>query len=184
VPGRDNADAGPDDDYVAVGRVGPAHGLRGEVFVEPWTDDVDERFADGAVLLTEPAARGPLTVTSTRMHNGRLMVTFEGIADRDQARAIHHVQLLIPASARPALDDPDDFYDSDLIGLAASTVAGVALGPVVDVVHTASADYLVLTVNGQERLVPFVGAIVPTVDVAAGVVVIDPPDNLFEMQKG
>jgi 16S rRNA processing protein RimM len=180
----DAAGADVDDQFVAVGRIGPAHGVRGEVFVEPWTDELDERFADGATFTTDPPERGPLTIASTRMNNRRLMVQFEGIDDRDQARAVHHTHLLIPASSRPPLDDPDDFYDSDLVGLAARTVAGVALGPVTDVVHTGTADYLVLNLEGREHLVPFVSAIVPSVDLRAGVVVIDPPDNLFEMQKG
>jgi 16S rRNA processing protein RimM len=180
----DPTEASNGEQYVAVGRVGPAHGVRGEVFVEPWTDDLDERFADGARFNTEPADRGPLVVGSTRMNNRRLMVHFEGIDDRDQAKAIHHTSLLIPASARPVLEDPDDFYDSELIGLQASTVAGQALGPITDVVHTSSADYLVLMIEGREHLVPFVSAIVPSVDLRTGVVIIDPPDNLFEMQKG
>jgi 16S rRNA processing protein RimM len=174
----------PDEEYVTVGRIGPAHGVRGEVFVEPWTDDVDERFAEGASLRTEPLERGPLTVVSTRLHNGRLIVQFAGVDDREQAKAVHHTELLIPARERPVLDDPDDFYDTDLVGLAASTVDGRPLGPITEVIHAPSAVYLVVVVDGRDRLVPFVKAIVPTVDLAAGTVTIDPPDNLFEMQKG
>ena len=71
------------------------------------------------------------------------------------------MRLLLPVSERPVLDDPDDFYDTDLIGLAARTVAGADLGPVRDVLHAGGADYLVLDVAGREVLVPFVRAIVP-----------------------
>jgi 16S rRNA processing protein RimM len=91
------------------------------------------------------------------------------------------VRLVIPASARPALDDPDDFYASDLIGLAVRTTAGVELGPVRDVLDIAGSDYLVLDIDGVERLVPFVAAVVPTVDIARGVIEIDPPEGLFDL---
>jgi 16S rRNA processing protein RimM len=170
-------------EFVAVGRVGPAHGVRGEVYVEPWTDDVESRFVEGASFLTEPAARGPLTIASMRMSNRKLMITFEGIEERNAAAAIHHVQLLMPAKARPLLADPDDFYDTDLIGLAVTTVTGQSLGPVIDVVHAAAADYLLLKIEGRDHLVPFVNAIVPSVDLGAGTVTIDPPEGLFDLWK-
>jgi 16S rRNA processing protein RimM len=168
-------------DEVAVGRIGPARGVRGEVFVEPWTDAPDERFAPGAVLRTEPPQAGPLTVESASRASGKLVVRFAGVADRGAAEALRGVQLVIDATARPVLDDPDEFYDTDLVGLAARTVDGVELGPVTDVVHAAGASYLVVVVEGRERLVPFVSAVVPTVDVGGGAVVIDPPEGLFDL---
>ena len=171
----------PERDLVAVGRIGPARGLRGDVFVQPWTDEPDERFAVGSVLVTEPAAAGPLTVAALSTGGGKLVLRFAGVDDRNAAELLRGTRLMVPASALPELDDPDEFYDADLIGLAARTVAGDPLGPVKEVAHVAGADYLVLSVDGQERLVPFVSAIVPTVDVAAGVVVIDPPDGLFDL---
>jgi 16S rRNA processing protein RimM len=166
------------DELVAVGRVGKARGVRGDVFVEPWTDAPEDRFSPGTTL---QASTGPLTVASSSTASGKLVVHFEGVEDRTAAEAIRGQELLVAAGERPPLDDPDDFYDTDLIGLAAQTVDGAALGPVVDVVHAGTADYLVLDVDGQERLVPFVAAIVPTVDLAGGTVSIDPPDGLFEL---
>jgi 16S rRNA processing protein RimM len=168
-------------EFVAVGRIGPVIGVKGEVFVEPWTEQVEDRFAEGAVLATEPADRGPLTVLAIRQHRGRLVVSFAGIEDRDAAGALHHVQVLVAASARPPLEDPDDFYDTDLIGLAAVTVAGRSLGPVSDVVHAPAGDYLVVLVDGRECLVPFVRAIVPVIDLPAGRITLDPPDGLLEL---
>jgi 16S rRNA processing protein RimM len=88
---------------------------------------------------------------------------------------------MVVATERPVLDDPDEFYDSDLIGLTARTPTGDDLGPIHDVVHLAGAIYLLLKVEGTERLVPFVSEIVPKVDVAAGVVTIDPPEGLFDL---
>ncbi|HET8581849.1 MAG TPA: ribosome maturation factor RimM [Jatrophihabitans sp.] len=169
------------DDVVAVGRIGRPRGVRGEVFVEPWTDAPDERFAPGSVLRTAPEPAGPLTVEEYSAAGGRLVVRFAGVADRAAAEALRDVQLVVPAAERPRLDDPDEFYDTDLIGLAARTPGGEPLGPVADVVHAAGASYLVLDLGGRERLVPFVEAIVPQVDVAGGTVVIDPPEGLFEL---
>lgn len=167
-----------DGELVVVGRVGPPHGVRGEVLVRPFTDAPDERFAPGSALLT---GGSPLTVESVRWQGSRLIVHFAGVADREAAVALRGTDLQVPASSRPPLDDPDDFYDTDLVGLAASTVDGVPLGPVRDVVHSPAADYLVVEVGGRDRLVPFVAAVVPTVDVAGGRVVIDPPEGLLEL---
>jgi 16S rRNA processing protein RimM len=166
------------DDLVVVGRIGPARGVRGDVFVEPLTDAPDERFAPGAVLLAAPA---PLTVEASSSAGGKLVVHFAGVDDRAAAEALRGTELAIPAAARPVLDDPDEFYDSDLVGLQASTVDGLELGPVTDVVHAGGASYLVLIVDGRERLVPFVTAIVPTVDLTERRVVIDPPEGLFDL---
>jgi 16S rRNA processing protein RimM len=168
-------------DDVVVGRIGPARGVRGEVFVEPWTDAPEQRFAAGAVLRTEPPAAGPLTVEAASTAGGKLVVHFAGVADRGAAEALRGVQLVIDAAARPALDDPDEFYDSDLVGLIAQTVGGDPLGPVTDVVHAGGASYLVVAVDGRDRLVPFVAAVVPTVDLPGRRVVVDPPEGLFEL---
>jgi 16S rRNA processing protein RimM len=168
-------------DDIAVGRIGPARGVRGEVFLEPWTDDPATRFAVGSALRTDPVAAGPLTVAHLNTSGAKLVVRFDGIEDRAAAEALRGVVLVVAAGDRPPLDDPDEFYASDLIGLAATTVAGVELGPVRDVVDVAGSDYLVVEVEGRERLVPFVSAIVPSVDLAEGRVVIDPPNGLFEL---
>jgi 16S rRNA processing protein RimM len=169
------------DDVVAVGRIGRARGVRGDVFVEPWTDDPDDRFAAGSVLATDPPDVGPLTVEGSSAAGGKLVLHFAGCNDREAAAALTGVRLVIPTGDRPPLDDPDDYYDTDLVGLAATGIDGADYGPVIDVVHAGGADYLVLAIGGRERLVPFVAAIVPTVDVAAGRVVIDPPEGLLEL---
>ncbi|SHF52610.1 16S rRNA processing protein RimM [Jatrophihabitans endophyticus] len=166
---------------VAVGRVGPARGVRGDLFVEPWTDAPEERFAPGSVLVTEPTEAGPLTVETAVVSSGKQVVHFLGVDGRVEAEALRGVRLFVAAAHRPALADPDEFYDTDLIGLTARTVDGAELGPVVDITHAGGADYLVVAVAGTDRLVPFVAAIVPAVDVAAGIVTVDPPAGLFEL---
>jgi 16S rRNA processing protein RimM len=169
------------EELLAVGRIGRPRGVRGATFVEPWTDDPDDRFAVGTVLVTDPAAAGPLTVAQLSTGGGKLVVHFADVADRNAAEALRGVRLLISASARPELGDPDDFYDTDLIGLTARTTDGAELGPVRDVLHAGGADYLVLDVAGEEKLVPFVRDIVPTVDVPGGSLVVDPPEGLFDL---
>lgn len=172
---------GDERELVAVGRIGRPRGVHGECFVEPWTDDPAGRFVAGVLLATDPGTAGPLRVAAASESGGKLVVRFEGVADRDAVVALRGVRLLIEARDRPPLDDPDEFYDTELIGLAARTTDGRPVGPVRDVLHAGGADYLVLAVADREVLVPFVAAIVPTVDVAAGVVEIDPPDGLFEL---
>ena len=135
----------------------------------------------GSVLRTEPVGTGPLTVEAMSAASGKTVVHFAGVDDRAGADALRGTLLIIAAGERPPLDDPDEFYDTDLVGLAAVTVAGRPLGPVRDVLHAGGATYLVLDVDGVERLVPFVAAVVPTVDVAGGRVEIDPPDGLFDL---
>ena len=173
--------AGDAGELVTVARIGPARGIRGDLFVEPFTDDPQNRFAVGAVLQTDPPAAGPLTVEKLDLHGARMVLRFAEAADRAAADALRGVRLVIPAADRPPIDDPDEFYASDLVGLAARRPDGSALGFVADVVDIAGADYLVLDVAGAEKLVPFVGPVVPTVDVAGGFVVIDPPEGLFEL---
>ena len=133
------------------------------------------------MLRTEPVATGPLTVAAMSAAGGRTVVHFAGVEDRAAAEALRGTLLVIAASERPPIEDPDEFYDTDLIGLSAFTVAGSPLGPVRDVLHAGAATYLLLDIEGVERLVPFVAAVVPNVDVAGGRLEVDPPDGLFEL---
>jgi 16S rRNA processing protein RimM len=168
---------------LVVGRVGRAHGIRGEVSVLVRTDDPGRRFAPGSVLAADPAALGPLTVASVRWHLGRLLVRFDGLADRTQAEGLAGALLLVDSADVGTPDDPDEFNDHDLIGLAAVTVAGEQVGTVTDVLHHGQ-DLLVITSGAgdgdAETLVPFVRAIVPEVDLAAGRLVLDPPPGLLD----
>ncbi len=168
---------------LVVGRVGRPHGLRGEVTVEVRTDDPDQRFAPGSSLTTVPADRGPLTVAGSRWHSGRLLVQFDGYADRDAADTIRDTLLAIDSDELAPLADPEAFYDHDLIGLTVVTVAGEQVGAVADVLHHGQ-DLLVIDGagprSGAQILVPFVAALVPQVDVAGGRLVIDPPPGLLD----
>lgn len=167
---------------LVVGRVGKPQGLRGGVTVEVRTDDPAARFAVGSVLHTEPAERGPLTVLAAHDHSGRLVVTFQGYPDRTAAEALRGTMLVIDAASLPEPDEPDVFHDHQLVGLAAELPGGEPLGEVTEVLHLPHGDVLaVRRRGGRELLVPFLRAMVPTVDVAAGRLVIDPPEGLLEL---
>lgn len=162
---------------VVVGRIGKPHGIRGEVTVDVRTDEPDRRYADGAVLHVE-APRGSafapraLTVSRTRWHQGVLLASFAELPDRTAAESARGVVLraVVPADETP--EDPDEFYDHQLVGLAAYDLEGVHLGEVVGLTHGAQDLLRIKTPDRREALVPFVSALVPEVDVAGGRVVI------------
>ncbi|MEU3310602.1 ribosome maturation factor RimM [Nocardiopsis sp. NPDC055551] len=166
---------------LVVGRIGRAHGIRGDVAVEVRTDDPEARFVEGAVLNTDPGSVGPLTIASIRRHSGKLLVRFKGMADRDAAEALRGTALLVDSEDIAPLDDPDEFHDHELIGLTAVATDGTTIGTVDDVLHYAQ-DVLVITAEaGHEVLVPFVAPIVPEVDVTAGRITLDPPPGLLDL---
>jgi 16S rRNA processing protein RimM len=166
---------------LVVGRIGHAHGVKGEVSVEVRTDDPDRRYADGSVLETDPRERGPLTVESVRHHHGRLLVQFAEVADRNAAEALRGTLLDVDA-ATAGETDADEWWDHDLVDLVAVTTDGTPLGTVTEVVHVPGAPLLAIRNDaGRELLVPFVTAIVPEVDVARGRLVVDPPPGLLEL---
>jgi 16S rRNA processing protein RimM len=163
---------------VVVGRIGKPHGLRGEVTVDVRTDEPERRYAVGSRLRAEPP-RGSastltaVTVAGVRWHSGVLLARFEELADRTAAEAARGIVLhaTIDADARP--EDPEEFYDHQLVGLTALDLDGTVLGQVVALVHGGAQDLLtVRTAEGREALVPFVTALVPEVDLASGHVVI------------
>jgi 16S rRNA processing protein RimM len=167
---------------LVVGRVAKAHGIGGEVSVEVRTDDAERRFAAGATLETDPPARGPLVVEATRWHSGRLLVRFAGVRDRSAAEALRSTMLVVDSATSVATSDDDEFWDHDLIGLVATTRDGEALGEITDVLHPPGPDLLVVTApEGRELLVPFVAAIVPSIDLAARRLLIEPPEGLLDL---
>lgn len=171
---------------LVVGRVVKAHGVTGEVAVDVRTDDPEGRFAPGVVLRGRPPRGGTerdFVVESVRAHGGRLLVRLQGVADRDGADALRGTLFLIDAAALPPIEDPDEFYDHQLEGLAVTTVDGAEVGTVAEVLHTAAGELLsVKRADGAEVLVPFVSAIVVSVSLSEGAVVIDPPDGLLDLE--
>jgi 16S rRNA processing protein RimM len=167
---------------VVVGRIGKPHGIRGEVTLDVRTDEPERRFAPGTVLRAQAPAgadRRPssLTVARARWHQSTLLVTFEELADRTAAEAVRGTVLHATIAPDEVPEDPEEYYDHQLVGLSVVDLGGTALGEVKAVVHGAAQDLLsVRTTDGRDALVPFVSALVPEVDLEAGrVVVADRP---------
>ncbi|AMD87647.1 16S rRNA processing protein RimM [Actinomyces radicidentis] len=176
---------------LTVAVIGPAHALKGEVRLEIRTDDPDGRLAPGTVLPTEPAERGPLTVSRLRFDGQRWFAAFEEAPDRTAAEALRGTALLVDTDSEEGDDeDEESWYLHELVGLTAvlardgagaeGTAAATVLGEVVDLEEGVAQDRLVVrTPDGEEIAVPFVEEIVPEIDAEAGTVVIDPPGGLF-----
>ena len=169
---------------VCVGRISKAHGVRGEVAVEVRTDEPEKRFTVGARLALRgkhPGLPAVATVSAVRQHQERLLLTIEEIVDRTAAEAARGALLYVDLAADEAPDDPEEFYDHQLVGLAALDTTGRAIGTVAEVLHHGAQDLLVIATPDREGatsevLVPFVEALVPEVDLAGGrLVVADRP---------
>jgi 16S rRNA processing protein RimM len=150
---------------VVVGRIGRAHGIRGELNVEIRTDEPERRFAPGSTIFCEGRT---LTVASSRSHSGRLVVAFREVPDRTAAEQLHGglLEAEIDAAERP--EDPEEYYDHQLVGLQVRGPDDSVVGTISALVHLPEQDTLVVAADGREVLVPFVSALVPTVDVTAG----------------
>jgi 16S rRNA processing protein RimM len=167
---------------VVVARIGKAHGLRGEVTVQVLTSSPEDRFVPGASFVTDPAEAGPLVLRSARDHNGVLLLGFERTEDRSGAESLRGIRLL--GDVLEDDDDEDSWYERDLVGLKAVTVAGDEVGEVTALRSRPTQDLLVLRLtDGREALVPFVSAIVPEVDVEGGRIVVDPPAGLLDLDE-
>jgi 16S rRNA processing protein RimM len=166
---------------VVVGRIGKPHGLRGEVTVEVRTDEPDRRFAVGTTVRAERPSGGPapwptLTVIGARWHQSTLLLRFEELSDRTIAESARGLMLHAHVAADESPDDPEEYYDHQLVGLTAEDPEGRTLGEVTAVLHGAQDLLQIRTPDGRDALVPFVAALVPEVDLPGGrVVVADRP---------
>ncbi len=167
---------------VVVGRVVRPHGIRGEVVVQPRTDRPELRFRPGQVLSTSTGRE--LALTASRPHSGRLLLTFDTVADRTAAEALRQTDLWVEV-AENEQGEPDAYYDAQLVGLEARDVTGV-IGTVTAVEHGSAQDLLVLQVREPDRVVrvPFVAALVPRVDVEAGWLEVSLPPGLVDLDQG
>lgn len=174
---------------LVVGKILRPHGIRGELAVDVRTDEPEARFSVGSALdvgPTEDKLGSPvgakLTIESVRWHQGRPLIFFAEVPDRNVAEEMRGLLLWVDSADIAGPDDPDEFHDHDLVGLAVVTVGGEEVGSVARIDHGPGSDMLVVRrEDGTAALVPFVRAIVPTVDVAGGRVVIDPPGGLLDL---
>ena len=173
---------------LVVGRIIKAHGITGEVVVDVRTDDPYGRFAKGNSLRTRARDKTERThvVESMREHGNRLLIRLGGVDSRNAADALRGCLFLVDTTELPPIDEPDEFYDHELEGLRVRTVAGRDVGTVAEVLHTAAGELLSVRPtegDGPEILVPFVAAMVTTVSVADGLIEIDPPEGLLDLDS-
>ena len=147
---------------VTVGMVGRAHGIRGEVAIDLRTDEPSRRFFPGATLTLQSGR--PLTVEKTTWQRGRLLVTFAGHPDRTAVETLRGELLTarVPAGETPSEDD--EYFDRQLVGVTVLDHLGQVAGTIREVLHFPSQDLLDVTTESGSRLIPFVTALVPIVD--------------------
>jgi 16S rRNA processing protein RimM len=161
---------------ICVARIGAAHGVRGAVKLWTFTEDplAVKRYGP---LLTKDGAR-QFEVTHVREAKDHLVATLKGIATRDEAERLNGIELFIPREKLPATDE-DEYYHADLIGLAAVNAANEPLGRVVGIHNFGAGDIIeIAPAQGATMLLPFTNAVVPTVDLTSGRVVIELPEEI------
>ncbi|MER5735359.1 MULTISPECIES: ribosome maturation factor RimM [unclassified Streptomyces] len=166
---------------LVVARIGRAHGIRGDVTVEVRTDEPELRLAPGAVLLTDPASAGPLTIESGKVHSGRLLLRFEGVRDRNAAEALRNTLLIAEVDPAELPEEEDEYYDHQLVDLDVVLADGTEIGVITEISHLPSQDlFIVERPDGTELMIPFVEQIVTEIDLENQRAVIDPPPGLID----
>jgi 16S rRNA processing protein RimM len=162
---------------VLVAQIGAGHGLRGEVRL--WSFMQDPMAVKDYSLQSEDGTR-TFTIESLRPGKDFLVARFAGVTDRNAAEALRNLKLYVP---RDQLPDPEaeEFYHTDLIGLAVVDTSGRALGTVAAIHNFGAGDIIeVKPETGTGIMLPFSDAVVPVIDIAAGRLVVDPPDGTFD----
>ncbi|CUW31376.1 MULTISPECIES: ribosome maturation factor RimM [Streptomyces] len=166
---------------LVVARIGRAHGIKGEVTVEVRTDEPELRLAPGAVLATDPASAGPLTIETGRVHSGRLLLRFAGVTDRNAAEALRNTLLIAEVDPEELPEGEDEYYDHQLIDLDVVTEDGTEVGRITEISHLPTQDlFIVERPDGSEVMIPFVEEIVTDIDLAEQKAVIAPPPGLID----
>ncbi|WP_249691953.1 ribosome maturation factor RimM [Stappia sp. WLB 29] len=164
------------EDRILIARIGAAHGVRGEVRVKPFGDD-PLSFCDYGPLETADGKRR-LVVKSARLQKAMVVTRFEGIDDRNAAEALNGVDLYIPRGALPELDDEDEFYHTDLLGLEAVSPDGTAIGKIIALPDFGAGTLVEIRPEGASSFyVPFTREAVPEIDLAAGKVTVVVPES-------
>ena len=166
-----------------VGRLTKAHGLKGAIKLELYTDDPERRFVPGAEFSLQVPDSSPwhgkhLTLRELRWYNGHPVGFFEGVDDRTAAEGLVKAILWVEHVDEES-PESDAWYDHQLVGLAVLR-DGERIGEVTHVDHLPAQDLLIVKSRGREVMVPFVSAIVPEVDIEAGTLTVTPPPGLFE----
>ena len=174
----------PSQTQLRVGRLTKAHGLKGAIKIELYTDDPGRRFVPGAVFTLQVPTASPwhgktLELIELKWYNLQPVAFFKAVPDRSVAETLLKAILWIDQNLGESPDEEDAWFDHQLVGLAVLR-DGVKVGTISLVDHLPAQDLLHVTTDDGEILVPFVKAIVPTVDIIAGTVTVTPPPGLFE----
>lgn len=174
----------PATDQLRVGRLTKPHGLKGAIKIELYTDAPERRFVPGAVFSLQVPTGSPwhgktLELAELKWYNSHPVAFFKNVADRTVAESLIKAILWIDEDADAASDEEDAWYDHQLVGLRVLR-DGVEVGTVALVDHLPAQDLLHVKTASGEVLVPFVKAIVPSVDLASGTLTVTPPTGLFE----
>jgi 16S rRNA processing protein RimM len=171
-----------EDDLLLVGRVARAHGIRGQVVVNPETDFAEERFRAGQVLLMGPADRAEQReIREVRFHHGRPIIALAGVETIDAAEALSGTELWMPAAALGPLPE-GVFYRHDLVGCDVRDTHEAVIGRVTAVEGTLDRSHLIVDCGGAETMIPLVAPICVRVDVPGRRIVVDPPEGLLDLR--
>ena len=168
-----------DDDLLLIGTIARAHGIKGQVIVNPESDFMDERFRAGATLLLGDALR-PVRITTARFHQGRPVIGLEGVESIDDAEALAGAELKMPLSEMGPLPG-GTYYRHDLVGCQVEDTEGRVIGEVSAVEGPMEGSRLVIAAPQGEVLIPLVAAICVEVNPEARRIRVAVPDGLLEL---
>lgn len=173
-----NKSGAEQNDLVLLGRIGAAHGIRGEVRIQSFTENPLDIVSYSPLITSRPDLT--ITISKARVAKTVLVASLKDITDRNEAETLNGVELFVPRDALPDIDEEDDFYYSDLIGLDAQLEDGSSFGQVKNVVNFGAGDILEVTQkNGQIALLPFTKKTAPTVKLSEGYIVLVLPDEII-----
>lgn len=169
-----------DQNIIPSGYVRRAHGISGDVVVRGLLQDSEERMVVGAVMITIEDTPRRFEIATVRRHQGDYIISFDGLDSRESADELRGTQFGTPRSELRSLGE-GEWWPEDLVGCSVEDLNGEPVGRVTDVITGASQDRLVVTTpEGERGEIPFVAALVPSVDIEAQRVVVELPDGLFE----
>jgi 16S rRNA processing protein RimM len=174
----------PEHTRLRVGRLTKAHGLKGGIKLELFTDAPERRFVPGAVFILQVPESSPwygktLELVELRWYNAHAVGFFKDVPDRETAETLIKAILWVDQDPTELPDEEDAWYDHQLVGLNVIR-DGQQVGTITRVDHLPAQDLLVVETPDGDVMVPFVKAIVPAVDITAGTLTVTPPMGLFE----
>lgn len=166
---------GDSGNLILMGRIGAAHGIKGEVRIQSFTEDPLALVDYGPMATNKPGLK--IRILSARTTTNVLVARLEGVNDRNAAEKLNGVELFVDRALLPEPEDEDDFYHADLLGLRAQLSDGTAIGVVSAVPNFGAGDLIEVrdARSGDTFLYPFTKAVVPDIRIADGYLVIAPP---------